>query len=98
MWRLPVGENTEKILLTEENRQGDLNINDLDLEAYVARHYMFAPLIKPLDNIATKVENTGAEWWAKSCRARLVTFVGPILYEIAWINRQPRTYLSIYQI
>ena len=47
MWRLPVRANTAKILLTEENLQGDININDLELAEYVSHLHIFNSLMKP---------------------------------------------------
>ena len=47
VWRLPVRANTAKILLTEENLQGDININDLELAEYVSHLHIFNSLMKP---------------------------------------------------
>ena len=65
---------------------------------YVAHLLIFAPLINPLEHIFTKVNNTVAEGWAKRGSASFATAVGPLLRKMVWINRQPRTYLSVSQI
>ena len=82
-----MGTNTTKILLTEENLQGDLTINKLDLEEYIAHLHIFSALMKPLEYTATKLENTEAEGWAKRGIVRLSTAVSPLLRKILWINR-----------
>ena len=56
-----MGANIEKIFLMEENPQGELTINNLELEAYDSCLHIFSPLLKPLDHIATKVYNMAAE-------------------------------------
>ena len=50
-----------KTLLTEDNSQGELTINNLELVVYVTHLHIFAPLMKPLENIGTKVDNTSAK-------------------------------------
>ena len=60
VWRIPVASNTSNRLLTEDKSQGELIINDTELAAYVAPLDIFAPLMKPLEHIETKVDNTSA--------------------------------------
>ena len=88
----PSGKNIANILIMEDNPRGYLTINNLDLAEYVIHIHIFAPLMKPLDRITTKVNNTVAEEWSKRGSVSLATAINPILRKIAWINRQARTH------
>ena len=57
------GRKYRNIFLMEENPQGDLTINDLNLAAYVPHLHIFEPPMKPLEQISTKVDITSAEGW-----------------------------------
>ena len=59
-----MGANIAKIFLTEENPQGGLTINNLKLVVYVTHLHIVAPMMKPLDHIATNVDNPSLEGWA----------------------------------
>ena len=85
-------------MLTEENPRGELTINNLDLAAYVANIFIFAPLMNPLENITTKVKNMAAEGWSKRYSVGSATAVFPLLSEITWINRHTRTHLYVYWV
>ena len=57
MLRLPIGNTTVQRLLTYKNLDGYITMNDLYISAYVAHLHIFAPLMEPLDHIATKLDN-----------------------------------------
>ena len=63
VWNLPIGKKKSHHLLTEENTEGDITINDLKIAAYVAHIHIFAPLVFPLEHISTRVNNTAMECW-----------------------------------
>ena len=48
-------------ILTDENPNGFLTINDLELTAYIAQLNLLAPRMAPLEHISTGVDNTAAE-------------------------------------
>ena len=79
MWRIPSGKNTDQILLTDENPQRDLTINDIYIAAYVVHLHIFASLMYPLERTATKVDNTAAEGWEKRGSVISAISVGPLL-------------------
>ena len=53
--------STSQILLTEDNPWGKITISNIKLAAYIAYLHIVAPLMNPLEKIATKVDNTAAE-------------------------------------
>ena len=55
---------TVQKMLSKNNRDGNLTINDMELTAYVTHLHICAPLMTPLEHIATKVDSTAAEIWA----------------------------------
>ena len=93
-----MGSNTAQILLTYENPLGDLIIKNLKMATYVAFIHFFAPLLNPLENIATKVDNTAAEGWAKSGSVSSSTAAGPLLRKMACINLHTITHSSVSRI
>ena len=48
VWRLTFSTAIRSILINDENPQGFLTINDLELEAYIAHLHIFAPKMSPL--------------------------------------------------
>ena len=85
-------------ILTDENPNGFLTINDLELAAYIAHLHLFAPRMAPLKQIPTGVENTAAESWARRFSVSTATAIGPLLREAAWITRQAKIHVSIKRI
>ena len=75
-----MGANKAHRLIMKENPQGDLAVNDLDMAVYVANLHIFAPLLKPLYHIDTKVDKTAAEGWAKRVSVSSATAIGPLLH------------------
>ena len=84
-----------QILLTDENPSGYLTINDLEIAVYVAHLHNFAPLMDPLENISTRVENMVAQVWANQGSFISSTSFGPLLRETAWIGRKTKTHFSV---
>ena len=68
-------------LLTEENIEGYLTINDIKLAAYVAHLHIFAPLMVPLEQISTILDNMAAECWTWRGSVRSATAVGLLLHK-----------------
>ena len=99
IWRLTFGTAIQAHILTDENPQGFLTINDLDLAAYIAHLHLFAPHMAPLEPTATGVDNTAAESWARcgsfSTATATATAIVPLLQESAWITRQAKIHVSI---
>ena len=67
-------------ILIDENSNGFLTINDLELAAYIAHLHMFAPHMAPLEHISTGVNNTAAEGWAHRVGVSTATIIGPLLW------------------
>ena len=65
IWKINARNTNTQRLLTENNPGGDLTINDIKLVTYVAHLNIFTTLMEPLENIATKVDKTAEEGWAK---------------------------------
>ena len=57
VWRLHVGQKTAQRLLSDENTEGDLTFNNMELVAYVMHLYILAPLMAPLEHIPTTADN-----------------------------------------
>ena len=55
---------TVQKMLSKNNRDGNLTINDMELADYLTHIHIFLPLMAPLEHIATKVDSTAAEIWA----------------------------------
>ena len=68
------------------------------MATYVAFIHFFAPLLNPLENIATKVDNMAAEGWAKSGSVSSSTAAGPLLRKMACINLHTITHSSVSRI
>ena len=52
----------------------------------------------PLEHIATGVNNTAVESWARCGSVSTATVIGPLLREFVWITRQAKIYASITRI
>ena len=65
VWRLTFITAIRSHILTDDNPNGFLTINNLELAAYVAHLHLFAPHMAPLEHIFTGVDNTAAEIWAR---------------------------------
>ena len=61
IWRLTFSTAIRAHILTDENPNGFLTINDLEMVAYIAHLHLFAPHMAPLEHISTGVDNTVAE-------------------------------------
>ena len=64
IWWLTFSTAIQANILTDENPQDFLTINDLELVVYIAHLHLFAPRMAPLEHIATVVYNTAVESWA----------------------------------
>ena len=73
-------------MLTDENLQEDLNINDLELVVYVENIQLLALHMTPLKHISTIIENFATEIWVRRGSVILVMAFGPLLRQSAWIN------------
>ena len=78
-----MGKTTPQRILRDENLTGDLAINDLDLAVYVVHLHIFAPLIAPLEQISTKVDNNVVKCWARRGSISSANTVGHLLRESA---------------
>ena len=58
-------------ILTNENPQGFLTINDLNLAVYIDQVHLFAARMAPLEHIVTGDDNTASDSWA--CRGSVST-------------------------
>ena len=54
-WRLTFSTAIQSNILTDENPQRFLTINDLELAAYISHLQLFAPRMAPLEHIAIGV-------------------------------------------
>ena len=63
VWRLTFSTAVRADILTDDNPQGFLTINDLELAVYIAHLHLFAPRMAPLKQKATGVDNTATESW-----------------------------------
>ena len=79
VWRLTFSTAIQAHILTDENPQGFLTINDLDLSEYIAHLHLFAPRMAPLEHITTGVDNTAADIWARWGSVSTATAIGPLL-------------------
>ena len=98
VWGLTFSTAIKANILTDENPQGYLTINDLELAAYIANIHLFAPFMAPLEQITTGVDNTAAEIWARRGSVNTATAIFPLLREATWINRQAKIHASINSI
>lgn len=89
---------TAQRLLTEENPEGDITINDIDMAVYSSYLNIFAPLVEPLEHIYTKVENMSVGICKRRRRVSSTIAVGPLLREEEWICLQTQTHISVAQI
>ena len=85
-------------ILTDDNPNRFLTINDLKLAAYIAHLHLFALRMAPIKHISTGVDNTAAESWACCGRVSTATAIGPLLQESAWITCQAKIHASIKRI
>ena len=85
-------------ILIDENPNGFLTINDLELAAYISHLHLFAPHMAPLEHISTGVDNTAAEIWACRGSVSTATAIGPLLQESAWITHKVNIHASIKRI
>ena len=98
VWRLTFSTSIRVHILTDENPNGFLTINDLELSAYIAHLHLFDPRMATLEHISTGVDNTAAESWARGGSVSTATAIGPLLREAAWITCQVKTHASIKRI
>ena len=61
IWWLTFSTAIRANILTDENPNGFLTINDLELAAYISHLHLFAPCMAPLEHISTGVDNTAVE-------------------------------------
>ena len=85
-WRLTLSTAIQANILTDENPQGFLTINDLDLAAYIPHLHLFTSHIAQLEHITTGIDNTVAEIWARRGSVSTATAIGPLLRKAAWIT------------
>ena len=83
VWRLTFSTAIRANILTDKNPVGFLTINDLELAAYIAHLYLFAPRMATLEHISTGVDNTAAESWARRGSVSTATAIGPLLRKSA---------------
>ena len=57
VWHLTFTNAIQAHILTDENPNGFLTINPLELAAYIAHLHMFAPGMAPLEHISKGVDN-----------------------------------------
>ena len=98
VWRLIFSTAIRAHILTDDNPNGFLTINDLELAAYISHMHLFAPRMAPLEHISTGVDNTTAEIWARRVSISTATAIFPLLREAAWITRQAKIHASIKRI
>ena len=98
VWWLTFSTVIRAHILTDENPNGYLTINDLELAAYIAHLHLLAPRMAPLEHISTGVDITAAESWARRGSVSIATAIAPLLQEAAWITRQAKTRASIKRI
>ena len=79
VWRLIFSTAIRAHMITDENTNGFLTINDLELAAYIAHLHLFAPRMAPLEHISTGVDNTAAERWARRGSVSTATTIGPLI-------------------
>ena len=68
--------------------QSQTKINHLELASYVVHLHIFFPKMSPLDHIYNIVDNTVEEGWEKRGRIISPTYIGHLLKEDAWLQRQ----------
>ena len=73
-------------MLTDENLQEDLNINDLELVVYIENIQLLDLHMTPLKHISTMIENLAIEIWVRRGSVILVMAFGTLLRQPAWIN------------
>ena len=61
MWWLSFSTAIKANILTDEDPQVFLTINDLELEEYITHLHLFAPHMAPLEHIPMGVNNKAAE-------------------------------------
>ena len=61
VWQLSFSTAIRANILTDDNPQGFLTINDLELAAYISHLHIFTPHMETLKYISTGVDNTAAE-------------------------------------
>ena len=79
VWRLTFSTAIRAHILTDENTNGFLTINDLKLAACISHLHLFAPRMAPLKHISTGVDNTAAEILARRGSVSTATSIGPLL-------------------
>ena len=98
VWRLTFSTVIKAHILTNENPQGFLTINDLELAEYITHLHLFASSMAPLEHITTGVDNTAVYIWDRWGSVSTTTAIGPLLRETAWIMRQAKIHASNYRI
>ena len=98
VWRLTFSTAMRDHIIIDENPNGFLTINDLDLAAYIDHLHMFSPRMAPLEHISKGVDNTAAKSWARRGSVITATVIGPLLQEAAWTTRQAKIHTSIKRI
>ena len=79
VWRITFITTIQANILTDENPQGFLTINDMELAAYITHLHLFAPRMAPLEHIATEIYNTAAESWSQRGSISTATAIVPPL-------------------
>ena len=98
IWRLTFSTAIRAKILTDENPQCFVTINNLELAAYITHLHLFYPCMAPLEHIATGFDNTVAESWDRRVSVSTATAIGPLLHKAAWITRQAKIHASITRI
>ena len=98
VWQLTFSNAIRANILTDENPQGFLTINDLEMAAYIAHLHLFPPCMTPLYQIATGVDNTATEIWNRRGSVSIATAIVPLLHEAACIKCQEKIHASITSI
>ena len=70
-------------ILTDDNPQYFLTINNLELAVYISHLHLFAPSMAPLEHITTLFDNTAADIWDRHSSVSTATAIGPLLREAA---------------
>ena len=79
VWRLTFSTAIRDKMITNENPQGFLTTNNLELAAYIAHLHLLAPHMEPLEYITTVVKETSADSWDQRGSVSTATAIGPLL-------------------
>ena len=81
IFRLTFNTAIRAKIIPDDNPQGFLTINDLELAAYFSHLHIFAPCMEPLEHISIEVDNTDADIWDRRGSVITATVIGPLLRE-----------------